>query len=333
MNRREFMAELGALVVAQPAGALAQTGEQARRVAIVLTTAPASGMTGPDPINPNVRAFVHGMRAMGYVEGRNLVLERMSAEGRFDQMGEIVKELVARKCEVIVSAGNELALQAKHIASETQIVIVNSSDPVTAGVVASLAHPGGNVTGLTGNTGPEFEAKRLQLLKDILPDASRVAFLGTAADWVSDEGTSVRAAGRMLGIALVHAEHTPTHFADAFLLMSRDRPHAIFVARRPGTFANRKVIVDFSTVHRVPGFYPYREFVDVGGLMSYGASLPDLYRRAAGHVDKILKGAKPGDIPVEQPTIFELVVNLKTAKALGIVVPPAILIQADEVIE
>ena len=186
---------------------------------------------------------------------------------------------------------------------------------------------------MTIDTGPEFEAKRIQLLKEVVPEASRVAYLGVADDWDSDEGKAVRAAVRTMGVTLVHARHTPVHYADAFALITRERPHALFVARNPAIYAYRQLIADFAIEHRMPGMYPWREFVEAGGLMSYGVSIPDLYRRAAGYVDKILKGAKPADLPVEQPTKFELVINLKTAKALGITIPPALLARADEVIE
>jgi putative ABC transport system substrate-binding protein len=173
----------------------------------------------------------------------------------------------------------------------------------------------------------------MQLLKEIVPEASRVAYLIVADDWDSDEGKAVRAAVRTMGVTLVHARHTPVHYADAFALISRERPHALFVARNPANYANRQLIADFAIEHRMPSMYPWREFVEAGGLISYGVSLPDLYRRAAGYVDKILKGAKPADLPIEQPTKFELVINLKTAKMLGITVPPSLLARADEVIE
>jgi putative ABC transport system substrate-binding protein len=173
----------------------------------------------------------------------------------------------------------------------------------------------------------------VELLKEVLPDESRVAFLGRAEDWESDEGKAVRAAAQRLKLTLVLAAHTPTHYADAFTLIAQDRPHALFVANTGATFANRKLIADFAVKNRMPGMYPYRELVELGGLMSYAADVDDLFRRAAGYVDKILKGAKPGDLPVEQPTKFELVINVKTAKALGIEVPPSLLARADKVIE
>ena len=274
---------------------------------------------------------MHALRDLGYVEGQNLVLERRSAEGKFERFGEIVAELVGRRTDVIVALG-VVAKEAKRVTTAVPIVMVGS-DPVRAGIVTSLARPGGNVTGVTTDTGPEFEAKRIQLLKEVVPEASRVAYLGLADDWDSDEGKAVRAAVRTMGVTLVHARHTAVHYADAFALITRERPHALFVARNPVIYAYRQLIADFAIEHRTPGMYPWREFVEAGGLMSYGVSIPDVWRRAAGYVDKILKGAKPADLPVEQPTKFELVINLKTAKVLGLTIPPTLLARADEVIE
>jgi putative ABC transport system substrate-binding protein len=293
MRRREFIMILGGAAATLPPPAGAQPPARVHRVGLILTTSPLSELTGPDPIHPLVRAFVHGLRDLGYVEGQNLILERRSAEGRFERFAEIVE----------------------------------------AGIVASLARPGGNITGFTVHPGPEFEAKRLQLLKEALPEATRIALLGLKSTWEGPDGKHVRAAARVLGVTLVHAEHTPTDYAEAFALMTRDRPHALFVARHAANYANRQLILDFAADHRLPGIFPWRENVEAGGLMSYGLSTPDVFRRAAGHVDKILKGAKPADLPVEQPTRFELVINLKTAKGLGMTVPPALLASADEVIE
>jgi putative ABC transport system substrate-binding protein len=290
-------------------------------------------MAGPEPINYLVRAFMHGMRDLGYVEGQNWVFEPRSAEGRFERFGEIVAELVRSRIDVIVTAGDEMAVEAKRVTTVVPIVMVSSTDPVGAGIVASLARPGGNITGLTIHPGPEIEAKRLQLLKEALPETTRVAFLGLEGEWEGPDGKAVQAAAGMLGVTLVHAQHTPTHYDDAFALISRDRPHAVFVGRHPATYAKWQIITDFMAQHRLPGSYPFRDFVAAGGLMSYGVSVPDLLRRAAGYVDKILKGAKPADLPVQQPTTFELVINLKTAKALGITLPQSILALADEVIE
>jgi len=319
-------------IFAAPFAVDAQQAGRVYRVGLIFTTSPVSEMGGAEPAHPLARAFLHELRALGYTEGQNLVFERRSAEGKLERSGDIVAELVHLKADVIVAVGNDIPREAKRVTSTVPIVMATSSSPVEAGLVASLARPGGNLTGLTRDAGPELQGKRLELLKDALPKISRVAFLGMKADWESAEGKSVQAAARALGITLIHAEHTPNQYAAAFALIKRERPHALFVAQSPITFANRHRIGDFAVTSRLPGSYPFRELVEAGGLMSYGVSIPDLFRRAAGYVDRILKGAKPGDLPVEQPTKFELVVNLKTAKALGLTIPPSILIRADEVI-
>jgi putative ABC transport system substrate-binding protein len=316
-----------------PLAARAQQPAIMHRVGLILTTSPVSEMTGADPVHPLIRAFVHTLRDLGYVEGQNLVLERRSAEGRFERLGEVVAELVQRQADVIVTVRNEMTLAAKRVTTTVPIVMALSEDPVAAGLVASLARPSGNITGLTTNAGPEIEAKRLQLFKEAVPQATRVAFLGPRSAWENPEGKYVRAAAQELGLSLFHAEHTPTHYADAFALINTNRPDGLFVGSHVSNFANQRLIVDFGARNGLADIYVWRESVAAGGLMSYGHNGADLFRRAAGYVDKILKGAKPADLPVEQPTKFELIVNLKTAKALGIAIPPTLLARADEVID
>ncbi len=313
--------------------AAAQQAGKIYRVGLVLTVSPLAEMIGPEPVHPGVRAFLQEMGRLGYVEGRNLVFERRSAEGKFERFGDIVAELLRLKIDVIVTAGNDLPREAKRLTNMVPIVMASSTHPVESGLVASLARPGGNITGLTRTTGPENEGKRVELFKEALPKIRRVAFLGMKTDWENPFGESIQAAARVVRITLVHIEHTPSQHADAFARIIRERPDALFVAQNTPNFAHRRLIVDFATNSRLPGMYPTREFVEAGGLMSYGANLTDLYPRAAGYVDKILKGAKPADLPVEQPTKFELVINLKTAKALGLTIPPSVLIRADEVIQ
>jgi putative ABC transport system substrate-binding protein len=197
----------------------------------------------------------------------------------------------------------------------------------------SLARPGGNVTGLTSDVGPEIQGKRLELLKGAVPRVSRVAFLGTKKWWDVSYETSIKAGAQALGLTVFLAEHTPTEYTGAFTLIRRERPDALFVAPSSENYARRRLIVDFATRNRLPNIHAFRESVEVGGLMSYGANVADLFRRAATYVDKILKGAKPADLPVEQPTKFELVINLKAAKALGLTIPPSVLGRADEVLQ
>jgi putative ABC transport system substrate-binding protein len=217
------------------------------------------------------------------------------------------------------------------VTTTVPIVVARSVSPVEAGLVASLARPGGNITGLTTNTGPEIEGKRLELLKDALPKISRVAYLGMKTDWEGPFGESVKAAAKALNVTLLHAEHTPNEYASAFAVIARQRPDALFVTDSPPAYAHRRLIVEFAVKNRLPGMYPWREPVEAGGLMSYGVSVSDLFRRAAGYVDKILKGANPANLPIEQPTKFELVINLKTAKSLGLTISPSVLFRADEV--
>ena len=290
-------------------------------------------MSGPEPVHPLIRTFVHALRALGHVEGQNLVLERRSAEGRSERFADIVAELVRLKADVIVTAGRPMTQQAKEVTTTVPIVMVGGFDPVRFGIVQSLARPGGNVTGFAFFIDPEFHAKRLQLLKEALPQISRVAFLGLKSEWEDPVGQRLQAAARALRLTLFLAEHTPTQYADAFSIVTRERPDALFVSSEPSNYANRHLVVDFANRHRLPSMHGFRESVELGGLMAYGADNVDLYRRAAGYVDKILKGANAAHLPVEQPTKFELVINLNTAKALGLTIPPSVLMRADRVIE
>ena len=331
--RRLFVLSLALAILAAPLAADAQQPGKVYRVGLVFTTAPVSEMIGPDPVHPLVRSFLHGLRALGYVQGRNLVFEPRSAEGKFERFREILEELVSLKVDVLVVAGNDLTRRAKEVTTTVPIVMGFSFNPVESGLVASLAHPGGNVTGVTGTAGPEIEGKRVELLKEALPKIRRVAFLGTKPDWESQFGKAAQAGARAVRVTLLHAEHTPDDYSGAFTRIVRERPDALLVPQTTSNFARRRLIVDFAMTSRLPGMYPVRDFAEAGGLMSYGASSRENWQRAAYFVDKILKGAKPADLPVEQPTRFELVINLKTAKALGLTIPPALLARADEVIE
>ena len=336
MRRREFikLIALGGAATLVPLSAEAQSGK-VHRVGIIATTSPVSELAGPEPINPAVRAFVQGLRALGYVEGQNLILERRSAEGRFERFGAIVTELVNLKADVIVTAGDPMAKVARGITTTVPIVMASSTNPLGEGLVQSIARPGGNITGLTTLVGPEIEAKRLELLRAVLPGVSRVAYLGSKQDkdWESPWGQSVRTAAQALGVTLVLTEFSPHQYEDAFSRISRGGVEAVFVSPSAAAYADRALIADFASKARLPSVFYYRESVDLGGFMSYGANLADVWRRAASYVDKILKGAQPADLPIEQPIKFELVINLKTAKALGLTVPQGLLNAADEVIE
>ena len=332
MKRREFIGLIGGAAT-WPLAAHAQQAGKVYRVGLIFAAGTVSMLNGPEPAHAPARAFVQGLRALGYVEGQNLILERRAAEGRIERLGDIVADLVRLQVDVIVTVSTPTAQAAKAVTSTVPIVMATSADPVGDGIVQSLARPGGNITGLSLAVGPEIEAKRLELLGEMLPGVSRVAFLSSKEDWESPSGKSVRTAAQALGMMLVLAEHTPNQYTDAFTLISRTRSEALFVSWGPTSFVNRGLIVEFATRERLPSTFFFREPVELGGLMSYGVSPADNLRRAAGYVDKILKGAKPADLPIEQPTKFELVINLKTAKVLGVPVPNTLLVQADDVIE
>ncbi len=283
-------------------------------------------------------AFHQGLRDLGYVEGRNLVIEYRDAEGKLERLPALAAELVALKVDVIFAeGGTRSALAAKHATRTLPIVFAAVGDPVASGVVTSLARPGGNVTG-TSVLAPELVGKGLELLTQAVPGVSRVAVLrqpGAVPERTEkDVLKGAEVAGRALGVRLQFVEALgPADVDRAFSDMTRARADALTVLPSAMFFFERRRLVDLAAKHRLAAVYPWREFVDAGGLMSYGANIADLYRRAATYVDKILKGTKPGDLPVEQPTKFELVINLKTAKALGLTIPPSLLGRADHVVE
>ena len=246
-------------------------------------------------------------------------------------MPRIIRELVADHVDVIVSLSNLVTQAAKSVTDTVPIVMTGNALPVEFGLVESLARPGGNITGLSIDASVEISGKRLEFIRELLPEVKRLAWLGPEPH--SSVREFVGATARKLGLHLIVAETAPNDYASAFASITRADAQAILVGGTAINFANRHLIVDFAARSHVLAIYHTRQFVDAGGLISYGVNFVDLYRRAAGYVDRILKGAKPRDLPVEQPTKFELVINLKTAKALGLTVPPSLLARADEVIE
>jgi ABC-type uncharacterized transport system substrate-binding protein len=328
MDRRAFLAGTGAVLLAAPLAAEAQQAAKAPRIGW-LGDKPAAG--------PRLReAFLQGLRDLGYVEGRNLVMEYRFAEGKPERLPALAAELVALKVDVIMAPGTPAALAAKQATRTTPIVFV-AADPVTSGLVTSLARPGGNLTGLSAFA-PELVGKCLEQLKQAVPGVTRVAVLwqpgGLGERTEKDMLKEAEVAARALGVRLQVLEaRGPADFDRAFSDMTRARTGALTVLGSTMFTNERRRLVDLAAKHRLPAVYPWKEFVDAGGLMSYGPNVADLYRRAATYVDKILKGTKPADLPVEQPTKFELVINLKTAKALGLTIPPSLLGRADEVIE
>jgi len=285
------------------------------------------------PESKEAQAFRQGLRDAGYAEGRDVVLEWRSANGDYARIPELVADLVQRKVDVIV-ADTTFATQAvKYATSTIPIVMALVADPVGSGLVTSLAHPGGNITGLSIMLA-ELSAKRLQLLKEAIPRLTRVAVLWNPATPYHQKAVEdLKAVALSLAIELSFVGvRTPEQFDPAFSAVSRAHAQALYVLEAPLFYTHRTTLLELASKARLPAMYGPREYVDEGGLMSYGANIGNVFRRSAGYVDRILKGAKPGDLPIEQPTKFELVINLKTARAIGITIPEAILLRADEVI-
>jgi putative tryptophan/tyrosine transport system substrate-binding protein len=284
--------------------------------------------------NPRYEAFRQGLRELGYVEGKNIVIEWRHAEGKFNRLPELAAELVRLKVDVIVTGGPYSTRPAKEATATIPIVMAFDSDPVGSGFVASLAHPGGNITGLS-NLAPELSGKQLELLKEIVPKLSRLAVLGNST--VAGNAQALKemelAAGAF-GVKLQYLDvRGPKDIETAFRTASEGRANAVLVLGNPVLVLRQTQVADLAAKNRLPAIYERRESVEAGGLMSYGVSITDLDRRAATYVDKILKGAKPADLPVEQPKKFEFIINLKTAKQIGLTIPPNVLARADKVIK
>ena len=326
--RRDFLIAAGVLLAA-PLAVGAQQAAKVARIGILAGNQAASPHT--------LEAFLQGLHDLGYVEGRNVVIEYRDAEGKPEQIPALAAELLALKVDIVFAPSTPAALATKQATRTVPIVFAGAADPVTDGLVASLARPGGNVTGLS-NLSTELVGKRLEQLKQAAPGISRVAVLwhqgGTDGRTERDMLNAAEVAARSLGVQLQRVEtRGPADFERAFSAMAKARAGALTVLPIALFSYYRRRLVDLAAKYRPPAAYPAREYVDAGGLMSYGASLADLHQRAATYVDRILRGAKPGDLPVEQPTKFELVINVKTAKALGLTIPPSVLAQADDLIQ
>jgi len=323
MRRRDFIALMSNAVAAWPLGALAQEPGKIWRMGFI-----AQGY------EKFYDALFEGLRELGYAEGRNLIVERRYAEGRAERFPEFAAEMVRLKVDIIVVSTTPAALAVKNATTTIPVVFPNAISPVESGVVASLAHPGGNVTGGAAQTAI-LSTKRLAILKEVVPGLSRGAVLWNAANpALAYPWRQTQSAAGELGVALQSIEvRDPKDIESAFAMMTQDHFDALIVLQDALTLQHRREIIDFAIEKRLPGMFVAKEWVVAGGLMSYGESLPDMYRRGAYFVDKILKGAKPADLPVEQVTKFELVLNLKTAKAMGLVIPATFLATADDVIE
>jgi putative ABC transport system substrate-binding protein len=326
MRRREFIITLlGGVAVTWPLAANAQS------------KTPRIGFMGNSTaaLEANlVDAFREGLREHGYEEGRNIVIEYRWADGKYERFPALVAELIAANVEVIVTAGTPAALAMKKATTTVPLVMVAVGDPVGTGLVPSLARPGANLTGLS-SVAPDLEGKRLQLLREVVPALSHVAmFINSLNPFHVSSMRQARAAAQTMGIKLqLHDIRKSEDLDDAFAAIRKERPDAVLILADRVFLHNRERMIDFTKEQRLPNVNAYKELVEVGGLMSYGPSYEDMHKRAAIYVDKILKGAKPADLPIEQPSKFTFIVNLKAAKALGVTVPSQLLGLADELID
>jgi putative tryptophan/tyrosine transport system substrate-binding protein len=326
MKRREFITLLGGAASSWP---LAARGQQAGK----LPTIGFLGAATPEVAGRLAAAFVARLRELGWIEGRTVAIEYRWAEGHAERYTEIAAEFVKLKVDIIVTWGSAPVLAAKHATALVPIVFAAQMDPVGTGVVASLARPGGNVTGLSLQQ-TDTAGKRLELLREFVPRLTRLAIMtNVAAPGAVLEAHEIQATARVLGVEPIMVEIRQTEDIVPAIEALVGHADALYVATDPLMFTNRMSINTLAQRVRMPTIYGNREYADAGGLVSYGPNYPDLFRHAADHVDKILRGAKPADIPVEQPTKFDLIVNLKTAKAIGLEMPPTLLARADEVIE
>jgi len=327
MDRRTFISGLTFGLLAAPLAAEAQPPGKVPRIGVLVVATRSFFST-------RIESFRQGLRELGYVEGKNVLIEYRYAEGKLDLLPALASELVQLKVDVIVTASPPGVQAAKNATSTIPIVFAAIGDPVGGGFVASLARPGGNVTGLS-ILAPALSGKRLELLKEAFPKVTRVVILWNPTS--SGEALSFRempAVAKALGVQHQSMEvRAANDFEDGFQRAKQEGAQALVTMPSPVINANRQQILEFAAKNRLPAMYAGSEFVEAGGLMSYGPNYTDQFRRAAVFVDKILKGAKPADLPVEQPTKFELVINLKTAKALGLTIPPSLLLRADQVIE
>jgi putative tryptophan/tyrosine transport system substrate-binding protein len=324
-KRRELVIALGASALVVPLGAFAQQQDRVWRIGTLDATSMNAAL---------LEAFRKGLHELGYIEGKNLVIEYRSADGRLERLAELASELVRAKVDVIVPRGTNASQAAKNATATIPIVVAAVGSPVESGLVKSLSHPGGNITGLSSVTA-ELTAKRVEFIKETVPGAKRIGCLtnlsnpDAAISWKQSESE-----GRSLGVQLQLLDVRKSEdLAPSFEVARKQGVGALVVIGNTLMQPNRELIVELAAKHRLPTIYPAREFVDAGGLMSYSVDYAQLYYRAANFVDKIFKGAKPANMPVEEPTKYELVVNLKTAKALGLAIPSSLLLRADEVIQ
>jgi putative ABC transport system substrate-binding protein len=331
-NRREFITLLGGAAT-WPLAARAQQPAKTHRIAIVHPSVSISEMneTGDHPYYP---ALFKELRRLGYVEGKNLVVARCSGEGREDRYPELCRDVVGTKPDVIVTSASRLVLSFK-AATHTVPVVASMADPVPFGIVSSLAWPGGNITGVSVEAGLEIWGKRLQVLREAIPTASKVGFLGSRQIWDLPQVAATREAAAQVGITLLGPplESLQEEYRRVVGAMARERVDGIIIGDQLEHVTYRRLIIDLADNARLPTVFPYREQFEIGALMAYGPSLADVYRRLAGYIDQILKGARPGELPIYLASKFELLINQKAARALGLTLPISLLVRADEVIE
>jgi len=333
VRRREFITLLGG-AAAWPLAARAQQAAKRQRIAIFHPAIPTTHLTETGG-GSAWRAFFGELRRLGYVEGENLIIERYSAEGHHERYADLVREIVTRNPDVIVTGTNPVVIAFK-AATSTIPVVAFMLDPLHAGLVTSLGRPGGNLTGITLDAGIEIWGKRLAVLKEAIPSIAKASFLGMREGWEGTSGQVLRDAGSRLGISLTFMlpqKGTPSEIERVFAEIEQQRPDAVLVSGEGDLYANRMLIAELAAKTRLPTICPYRDYVEAGALMGYAVDLAELLRRMADDVHQILKGTKPADIPIYQPTKFELLINLKTVKALSLTLPPALLARADAVIE
>ena len=334
IGRRELLAALGGTAAAWPLAARGEQAAKTHRIAIVHPSVSISEMneTGDHPYYP---ALFKELRRLGYVEGKNLIVARYSGEGREDRYPELCRDVVGTKPDVIVTSASRLVLSFK-AATHTIPVVASMADPVPFGIVTSLARPGGNITGVSVEAGLEIWGKRLQVLREAIPTASKVGFLGSRQIWDLPQVAATREAAAQVGITLLGPpleSLQEEEYRRVVGAMARERVEGMIVGDQLEHVTYRRLIVNLAENARLPTVFPYREQFEVGALMAYGPSLADVYRRLAGYIDQILKGARPGELPIYLASKFELLVNQKAARALGLTLPTSLLVRADEVIE
>jgi len=334
MRRRDFIKGI-TVSTTWPIAARAQQTAKTHRIALVHPSAPIADMSESGG-NPNYPALFKELRRLGYIEGVNLVITRYSGEGQEERFPEFCREIVRTKPDVIVTASTRLVLSFK-AATDTIPIVGAMGDPVPVGIVANIARPEGNITGVSSMAGSEIWGKRLQVLREAVPTASKVGFLGSRQLWSLASTDVLRKAAQQSGISLlgppIESPIQGEEYRRALAAMAQEHVDAVIIGDNAENITYRQLIVDLVRDAKLPAIFPFREYFEVGALMAYGPSTSDIYRRLAGYIDQILKGVHPGDLPIYLQSRFDLLVNLATAKALGLSIPPSLLVRADEVIE